>query len=872
VTDEQWQEIWRIYRRASESPAAERAAFLESIKLDDASLDKLSELLGELDAPEQDAQEWPRLGQMLGRFELRAPLGCGGMGEVYLAFDPELHREAAIKCIVPRNAGAVDFLREARAASALNHPGIVTIYEVIRNEDTVAIVMELVRGTPFRELARKKQALSDVANWGRQIAEALAASHASGIVHRDIKPENLILRSDGYTKILDFGLAAESIARPMGTIRYMAPEQARAGEVTGAADVFSLGIVLFELAAGEHPFGSGKPDTTLTALESMEARSVRRLTELPAAFDDLLQEMTANDPGQRPSAAEMVARLGEIGNPKPTRRRSVLWIAALLVLTALVVWRFGERREDPIHLEARPFTTYEGSETQPAFSPDGMKIAFVWTGEHGDNRDIYIQGLTETSPHRLTQDPAEDLLPAFSPDGTKIAFLRQRSGSSEPYVMTVRTDGTDERVIGRIATTFGFYGLTWSPGGDSLIVRDAAPGGASLFRMNLKDGGKQRLTFAPDSFSDGQPAFSVDGKRLGFLRYSASSRQLRVQENGEERTIADSSITDFAWMPDGKHLLYAASTGLWRVNTTGDAEKIAEGNFTGLAADRSGTRLAFLRSFADANIWRSDGTRFVASSGEDSAPDLSRDGKRVVIRSNRSGNFELYTYLADGSGETQITHFGAHIDNPRWSPDGAWIAFDGNRAPVDATVKHHNIYLIPSGGGEVRRITDDAVHYENPGWSHDGHWIYYQREAKREELWKMPFESGSPVLVDPVPVYDYVESADGEYLYYVRYDGTGGIHRRGLHTGVEEAFAGTEGVQLFRYWALTNAGIYFVIGPPDATLRFLDLKTRKIARVADLPTKLLKGPRGMTASADGSLILYTLEDVQASDIMLARIK
>jgi Tol biopolymer transport system component len=272
-------------------------------------------------------------------------------------------------------------------------------------------------------------------------------------------------------------------------------------------------------------------------------------------------------------------------------------------------------------------------------------------------------------------------------------------------------------------------------------------------------------------------------------------------------------------------------------------------------------------------VWRvgRDGkktTRLIASSGEDSSPAWSPDGKRVVIRSNRSGGYELYTYAADGSDERQITNFGAHIDNPSWSPDGAWIAFDGNRAPIDPSVKHHNIYVVPSNGGPLRRLTDDAVHYDGPSWSRDGRWIYYAKEGHPEETWKVSLDGGTPVLVDQQPMQDRVEAADGD-LYYVRYNSAPGIRRRPIAGGQEETVAGTEGVQLFRYWALGGNGIFFVNGPQDPALRFLDLRTNKVSRIAEIPSRLWKGPRGLAASPDGAWVLYTLEDVTASDIMLA---
>jgi eukaryotic-like serine/threonine-protein kinase len=922
VTPEQWEQVWAVFQATAELPPARRNQAIESALPDFELRAKVDELLADLAAGSETsklseateapkpAPEWPRLGQTLGRFELRRALGRGGMGEVYGAFDPELQREVAIKCVAPANLGSsnaiADFLREARAASALNHPGIVTVYEIIRTDDAVAIVMELVEGESFRKFAASlaPQAPARVAEWGRQIAEALAASHARGIIHRDIKPENLILRNDGYAKILDFGLAADRAVRadslPMGTVRYMSPEQSRAAVLTPASDIFSLGVVLFEMATGVHPFAAaGASDTTLSMVQAIGGCDLDRAAQfgvtLPPKFERLLRSMMAKEPELRPTAKDVAAQFAALGDASATKPvRSWRFIAAMIGAAVIIAATSIAARTwlparsvpiDPASVQISPFTTYEGSATQPAFSPDGSKIAFVWTGKSGNNEDIYVKAmgpkdLSEDVPQRLTSDPNEDLLPSFSPDGKQIAFLRQSAAPSDPEVMVMQADGSGARALGRVAASFGFYGLTWWPDGKSLVVRDADDGGTSLFRMSLEDGSKQRITTTPEDEGDGYPRFSPDGKWLAFIRYEASGEKICIREpaaRSSERCLVDSMLSDIAWTVDSRNILYNGAQGLWRVNIEGGPhpEKVLAGNFSSLTADRSGHRFAFTRSYSDLNVWRADrsgkANRLIASSGEDSSPGWSPDGKRIVVRSNRSGSFELYTYAADGSDEKQITHFGAHIDNPRWSPDGAWIAFDGNRSAIDSTVKHHNIYLVPSAGGAVRRITDDATHYEEPAWSADGRWIYYLRSANTEATWKVPFAGGAPVLVDSQPMQDLVESPDGQYLYYVRYNDSSGIRRRRIADGKDETLPGTEGVQLFRYWSLAGDGIYFIPGPPNVTLRFLNLRTRKISRIASIPSKLYKGPRGLAASPDGNWVLYTLQDVVAGDIMLATI-
>jgi Tol biopolymer transport system component len=834
------------------------------------------------------------LGQSIGQFELAEPLGRGGAGEVYRAWDAELGRNVAIKCIPPSRLGASaavsSFIREARAASSLNHPGIVTVYEVIRSLNTVAIVMELVEGEPFRKLTHVSQPLGKVAVWGQRIAEALAASHAVGIIHRDIKPENLMLRRDGYVKILDFGVAIDprvaAEESPAGTFRYMSPEQAGAARLTPASDIFSLGIVLYELATGVHPFArTGGTDSTMTVAQAIAAEEARPPSALVRSvggrFDALVMQMLARTPVERPSAAEVVDRLGAIlaMTRGAARRRYWIGAAALVLVAAFGSWRGlrePAREIRPLHIA--PFTSYAGSETQPSFSPDGSRVAFAWTGPDGVNRDIYVKGMEEDRPHRLTTNAAEDFSPSFSPDGKWVAFLRHTPGAVEPELLLAASDGGEERLVGRIAPYGGYHGMEWWPDSQSLLVRDSVGPVTGIVRVFLSDGRKEPLTNPPATFGDAQPVISPDGARIAFIRNGASAAELCVipADGGAVRTFVRGSVSGLVWS-DRQHLLYTGSGGLWLIGLDGGTPaqpvRIADGAFADLTVDRSRKRLAFTRSYSDINVWRigPDGQAavpIVVSSSEDSEPSWSPDGSRFVVRSNRSGNFELYTYAADGSGERQITHFGAHLGSARWSPDGQWIVFDGNRAPVDPSIHHHNVFVAPASGGAFRRLTDDRENYIVPAWSSDSRSVYYESDD-RGKLFKIPLEGGSPVQVADEPLFDLAESPDGKRLYYTKYDGPPGIWQRPTAGGPESRVAGTEGVYLYRYWQIVGNGVFFVDGPPNAMIRALSFGSRKVRSVAPLPARLVRGPRGLAVSPEGSRILYTMQDLTLSDIMLA---
>ncbi len=268
-------------------------------------------------------------GSRLGPYVVHSLLGSGGMGEVYRAFDERLRREVALKLIARRlttESDAVDrFIREALAVSALNHPNIVTIHETGEADEGRFIAMEFVQGRTLRECMRQGLSVERAVDVARQIAEALAVAHAAQIVHRDIKPDNVMVRDDGYVKVLDFGLArvatsdeqnestltgATRTGLVLGTVGYMSPEQARGENVTLASDVFAYGILLYELLSGQHPFHAASPLAVLHGILSDAPVPPSRMgVEIPPALDQLTLECLQKDARLRPSAAEVASRL-----------------------------------------------------------------------------------------------------------------------------------------------------------------------------------------------------------------------------------------------------------------------------------------------------------------------------------------------------------------------------------------------------------------------------------------------------------------------------------------------------------------------------------------------------------------------------------
>jgi predicted ATPase/serine/threonine protein kinase len=346
MTRPDFRTVERLYHQALEVASADRPAFLRQTCGDDLGLlREVESLLAANDEAGEfirtpaleDAATWvvederadTLVGGRIGAYDVVSLIGRGGMGEVYLANDSRLGRKVAVKllrpALTPRADATRRFEQEARAASSLNHPNIVTIYEIGEHQGRRFLAMEFVEGQSLAALTGRGSPLERVARIGAQLAQALATAHAAGIVHRDIKPENVLLRDDGYVKLLDFGLArllpaartlrADSASETgadmiLGTPRYMSPEQARGESAGTASDVFSLGVVLYELATGTHPFEAGSTLAVLHAIASRETPNpLQRAPHLPARFERLLLRMLAKPGAERPSAADVEREL-----------------------------------------------------------------------------------------------------------------------------------------------------------------------------------------------------------------------------------------------------------------------------------------------------------------------------------------------------------------------------------------------------------------------------------------------------------------------------------------------------------------------------------------------------------------------------------
>jgi Tol biopolymer transport system component len=547
-------------------------------------------------------------------------------------------------------------------------------------------------------------------------------------------------------------------------------------------------------------------------------------------------------------------------------------------------------------LKMIPVTSFPGNEEQAAFSPDGNQIAFVWNGEKEDNSDIYVKLIGAETPLRLTSNPAPDTDPSWSPDGRYIAFLRQSAENGGVFL--VSSLGGAER---KLADVFPYRPvvigntLSYSPDGKFLVVpdKDAQQQAFGIFSISIETSEKSKLTSPPaGSMGDFFPVFSPDQKTLAFVRsvsIAAADIYLLPLAGGEPNrlTFDNTSIRGLTWTSDGGEIVFASRRGgssynLWKISTTGTSppEPLTTGerDVYSPTISRQGNRLAFTQSLMDGNIWRialhsykaqnESPVKLIASTEEDNGPQYSPDSKRIVFASRRSGSFEIWMCDSDGSNPRQLTNIGGPLTGtPRWSPDGRQIAFD---SWIEGNA---DIYVISAEGGRARRLTYDADEDITPSWSRDGRWIYFGcTRSGSMQIWKIPAEGGSAVQVTKQSGFEGLESTDGKFFYYAKGRAVPGIWRVPVTGGEESPVLDYHRAGMWRYWAVTDKGIYFATADVSShpSIDFFNFANAKVTQVAKLEAPLSKTDPGLAVTPDGRWLLILQMDENGSDIVMAK--
>ena len=869
-----------------------------------------------------DLMPTPEPGTMLGRYRLGARIGAGGMAVVYEGHDVRLDRRVAIKILpFPLGGEAPDrirrFQQEAHAASRLNHPNIVAIYDADVDQGCHYIAMEFVEGKTVREFAGpsgrpldRKTTLDILA----QTSSALSAAHSAGIVHRDIKPENIMVRADGIVKVLDFGLAklretgavdgtgsAPLHTRPgqvAGTIQYLSPEQVSGRPVDARSDLFSLGVVAYELATGKRPFEGPTDGAIFDAIlhSSPPVPSASR-PGLGADFDQLVLEAIEKDPELRfqtandfRSSCKRLSRDSTMGLPMaalPVQKKRTMpgwmpWSVSALMAACLGYFlypKIGERQSTGPETLVN-VTSYPGSEMYPSLSPDGRQIAFYWDGDNERNPGIYLKLVGEANPLRLTS--GLDAYPAWLPDGNRILFAR--SGTSPGLYAISALGGPAKKISDIVASSQ----ISSSPDGKWVAVATGDSKERGILLVPSIGGEVRRVTIQKAPDFDRAPAFSRTGHQLAFTSctsiYACNLFVLDLDEayrpKGSRREIGhvQASITGLSFSGDGKSIIYAASHSaailpyLWQARVDGRDPprriEIAGSNSYSPAMAATGNRLVFQRDLGAEDIWQyrvggESSPLIVSSVATNRNPQFSPDGTRIAFESSRADNVgEIWLAQADGSRAVQLTsHLGRHQGTPRWSPDGKWIAFD-----CEGQNGHWDIYAIEPSGSSLRRITFDPGDEAMPFWSRDGKWIYFRSDRTgTQEIWRVPFASGPPQQMTFAGGSVGYESMDGKTLFYTKGQMSGPLFGSPLAGGPESQLLDYVN---FKAYQPSPDGIYYIGGRaeegyyPLSFYRFATEKSELLLKIQG------RAYQGLAVSPDRKTILFSKVGGLGSDLMM----
>ncbi len=735
-------------------------------------------------------------GARLGPYEILAPLGAGGMGEVYRARDPKLGREVAIKVLPAEVSSDRDrlarFEQEARSASALNHPSIITIYEIGTAGSVSYISMELVEGKTLRELvAEGPVPLKSLVAIAAQIADALAKAHEAGIIHRDLKPENLMVTRDGFVKILDFGLAklalpesgevssmptmARDETHPgvvLGTVGYMSPEQASGRRVDFRSDQFSLGSILYELATGKRAFSRPTTAEALVAIIREEPEPIAALSpQLPVPVRWVIERCLAKDPGERYASTRDLARdlkhLRDHGSEISVEAVPVIlarrlgWlgpalIAGVLLAAVLAVLAVLRSRPAPV---ARPLrfsvpipagATYSPGELSRGFalSPDGTRL--VIEAIVRGRRRLFLRPLDSEKAVELDGTTGAEA-PFWSPDSRFVAFFADGKLKKIPAA-----GGPPEELC---AASFDIVG-SWSREGTILFSEITLKRG--ILRVSDKGGEAVPATVDPTGnvIADLWPHFLPDGRRFLYLESHPTApghgpRELRIGSLDSKESRAVTRLDSMAEYASPGYLLYVRDGTLFaqpfdaaKAQLYGDPLVVAENvhYFFGPARASFSVSQTGVLAFQTAKplsrlVWLDRAGKEIGTLGQPAvlgkgfriAPDGGRAA--VAIEDRRIGTSDLWVFELARGVSTRLHSDPVDENTPVWSADGSKVFYRSDRkGPPD-------IYEIsPGAPGSEREVLALQGVQEPEDVSRDGRFLVYLNDTQMaaSDVWLLP--------------------------------------------------------------------------------------------------------------------------------------
>ena len=769
-------------------------------------------------------------GTKFGPFEILAPLGAGGMGEVYRARDTKLGRDVALKLLPPLFTADADrrarFEREARLLASLNHPHIGAIYGFEDAGNVPALVLELVEGHTLDDRVRRGPLpLAEALAVAQQIADALDAAHSAGIIHRDLKPSNIKITPDGVVKVLDFGLAkalaldgphsdpsksttmtagGTNVGVILGTAAYMSPEQARGQPVDKRTDIWAFACVLFEMLTGSSAFARETATDTIAAVLGAEPEWKSLPADTPGSIRRLLTRCLQKDARRRlhdiaDARIEIEETIATPAEPAPVptpRRWSRLALSALSlgIATVLVfLWpardRFGRPPTGPSPPDTRVIrlTDIPGLAESPAISPDGRSVAF--TGAVGGKRQVFVQLIAGGAPLEITRDTVDHECPRWSPDSSSILYFSPAvSGTVQGSIWEIPAlGGVPRRVV------------------NSVGCADISPTDGRLALFRLAKEGIQLVTAPPDGsrfdvvaeFASVTyylyPRWSPDGKWIAFQRGDSIRFDIFVVPTTggkpQQLTRDNNMMSGFAWLPDSTGIIYSSSRDstmpylptldLWHVTLRdGSVRRVTSSETSYMSPDisKSGAILVS-RMKMQTDIWKFPvdgpptenvrrGIRVTRQTGQVLTPTASPDGKEVAFLSDSGGHANLWVLNTERGGLRQITH---ERDPNMAVGVPVWSPNGHTIAFVSSRGNQglaFGVWLVDSDGSNLRNFVNPGL---GPAWSPDGRWVYYATRggaAGTSAVLKKMPVDGGPPVAVTTEPLRNVIGLHGTTLYY----------------------------------------------------------------------------------------------------------
>ena len=767
-------------------------------------------------------------GSKLGIYEIVAPLGAGGMGEVYRARDTRLGRDVAIKALPAQFAQDPDrlarFEREAKLLASLSHPHIAGIFGLEDIGGHRYLALEFVEGeTLAQRLDHSTLTIDEALQFGRQIASALETAHEQGIAHRDLKPGNVMITTAGDVKVLDFGLAKGGMGSGsgsdvslthsptlthqhtgagviMGTAAYMSPEQARGRAIDKRTDIWSFGCVLFECLTGRQAFAGETVSDLIARILEREPDWDALPSRTPQRIRDLLKRCLEKDSKRRlrdigdarieiedviatkSSSPEAVAAASR----QRLNLRTWLGAAALVLVTAAATYYGAPRKTSgnlalPTRFEIpeMPGTRMDIDGANSVISPDGRTLAYIATDSIGVPQ-VWIRPLDSLVARKLT-GANQALIPFWSPDSRTLGYF-----TSDQAIMKISLSGGEPE---RIVAAKGFRGASWSRDG---VILYAPLSDGPLYRVSANGGDGVQVTEL-DSLNTAHrfPCFLPDGKRFLYVALPPREGRYRIYVSSldnpkERRLVLESGSNGVVYAPEG-YLVYdregvivAHRFDVKKAAVLGEpvalGDRLLSTGFSGapaLSVSQTGTLAYSTNSeFATHLIWtdrngRQTG-RIPVAPGKYTGAEISPNGKEAVLQSSdRIGVSELWLANLERGVVTRLSYDEGENSNARWSPDGTRVAYTAG-----GSGSYQRIIVVNVNGGASRAyLADDPVFKSVSGWTPDGKSVIYARQnpTTRWDIWILPIDGETaprPYLVTPYYEDRGRVSPDGRWLVY----------------------------------------------------------------------------------------------------------